>query len=125
MKLAICAKAEGLEAPVDERFGRCPYFVIVDPDDQESAVSVRNAHAEASGGAGPQAAQLLSAQEVDAVALGNIGPNAVAALAAARIKVYTGVAGTVEETLQNFREDKLTPVTDATVPSHAGMRGRK
>ncbi|MGM0689410.1 MAG: NifB/NifX family molybdenum-iron cluster-binding protein, partial [Bacillota bacterium] len=84
-----------------------------------------NVSAEAAGGAGPQAAQLLAGLDVDAVALGNVGPNAAAALEAAKIKVYSGVAGTVETTMQKFMDGKLTPVSEATVSSHSGMRGRK
>ncbi len=122
MKLAVCAQDEGLKAKVDQRFGRCPYFVIVDVDNKERIVSVGNSNAEASGGAGPQAAQLLAGLGVDAVALGNVGPNAVAALKAAKIKVYRGIAGTVEETVQKFNEGELTLVSEATVSSHSGMR---
>ncbi len=122
VKLAICAEGEGLKAKVDQRFGRCPYFVIVDTENREKIISIRNSNAEASGGAGPQAAQLLAGLGVDAVALGNVGPNAVAALGAARIEAYSGVVGTVEEVLEQFRAGKLTVISDATVSSHAGMR---
>ncbi len=125
MKLAICAEGEGLKAKVDQRFGRCPYFVIVDSENREKTVSISNSNAEASGGAGPQAAQLLAGLGVEAVALGNVGPNAVAALEAAKIDAYSGIAGTVEETLEQFRAGKLVPISEATVSSHAGMRGSK
>lgn len=35
MKLAICARGEGLDSQVDQRFGRCACFVIVDPDKEK------------------------------------------------------------------------------------------
>lgn len=122
MRLAVCAQDEGLKAEVDQRFGRCPYFVIVDNGNKEKTVSVRNSHAEASGGAGPQAARLLAELGIDAVALGNVGPNAVAALEAAKIEAYSGAAGTVEETVHRFNEGELTLVSEATVSSHSGIR---
>lgn len=125
MKLAVCAQGKGLSAEVDQRFGRCSHFVIVDPERGELVDSIHNVSAEAAGGAGPQAAQLLAGLDVDAVALGNVGPNAAAALEAAKIKVYSGVAGTVETTMQKFMDGKLTPVSEATVSSHSGMGGRK
>lgn len=123
MKLAICARGESLSAEVDQRFGRCPFFVIVDPEKNELIDSVRNSSAEASGGAGPQAAQLLSGLGVEAVALGNVGPNAATALAAAKIKIYSGVEGTVEKTMQKFNEGNMSIISDATVSPHSGMNG--
>lgn len=123
MKLAICAQSEGLEARVDQRFGRCACFVIVDTESGEEVESLRNENVGASGGAGPQSAQLLSQRQVEAVALGNVGPNAAATLQAAGIKIYCGVEGTVQETLQKFNDGKLQAVTEATVASHHGMRG--
>ncbi len=122
MKLAICAKGEGLKAEVDQRFGRCPFFVVVDPEKKEVVESLSNENAEAAGGAGPQAAQLLAGRGVEAVVLGNVGPNAIEALKAARIEVYSGVTGTVEDTLRKFLEGNLKLVAEATVSSHSGMR---
>lgn len=125
MKLAVCAQGEGITAKVDERFGRCPFFVIVNTENEESVVSVRNTHAEASGGAGPQAAQLLAGLGVDAVAVGNMGPNAVEALKTAKINAYTGITGTVKDSVKKFKDGKLVSLSEATVSSHAGMRGNK
>ncbi len=36
MKIAVTATGATLEAPLDPRFGRCPYFVIVEMDDLAS-----------------------------------------------------------------------------------------
>jgi len=35
MKIAISATGPTLEDEVDPRFGRCPYFIIIDPDTME------------------------------------------------------------------------------------------
>lgn len=122
MNLAICAQNEGLEAQVDQRFGRCPYFVIVNSETGELLKSVPNGGATAAGGAGPQSARLLSQEGVEAVALGHVGPNAAAALKAAGISVYGGVEGTVGETWQRYRDGKLPVIDEPTVDSHHGMR---
>ena len=122
MKLAICAKGEGLKAEADQRFGRCPFFVVVDTEKKEVVESLSNENAQAAGGAGPQAAQLLAGRDIEAVVLGNVGPNAVEALGAANIKAYSGVTGTVEDTLEKFLAGGLKPVSEATVSSHSGMR---
>ncbi len=123
MKLAICARGEGLDAQVDQRFGRCACFLIVDTESGEAVEALRNENTGAAGGAGPQSAQLLSQREVAAVALGNVGPNAAMALKAAGIEIYTGVEGTVQETLQKFLDGKLQLVEEANVSPHYGMKG--
>lgn len=122
MKLAICAQSEGLDAQVDQRFGRCPYFVIVDSETGELVKSLPNGGVTAAGGAGPQGARQLSQESVEAVALGHVGPNAAAALKAAGISIHGGVAGTVAQTWQLFREGKLSSIDEPTVDSHHGLR---
>ncbi len=121
MKLAVCAQGEGLEAQVDQRFGRCPYFVIVDAETGELVKSMPNGGMTAAGGAGPQGARQLSQEGVEAVALGHVGPNAAAALEAAGISIYGGVEGTVAQTWEQFREGKLPAIKEATVDSHHGL----
>lgn len=125
MKVAICAKGKGLDAEVDQRFGRCSYFVIVDPDSCLKLDAIPNKSAESAGGAGPQAVRQLSSLGVEAVILGNLGPNAATALEAANIRAYSGAEGTVEQAMQKLREKKLFPLSEANVSSHAGMRERK
>ena len=125
MKLAVCAQEESLAAEVDQRFGRCPCFVVVDSESGDMIDSICNVHAEAAGGAGPQCTQLLAESGVEAVALGNVGPKAATALEAAKIMIYTGVEGTVENTVQRFNEGKLSPVSQATVSAHSGLRGKR
>ncbi|MHC1579752.1 MAG: NifB/NifX family molybdenum-iron cluster-binding protein, partial [Candidatus Alkanophagales archaeon] len=56
VRVCVTATAEGLDAEVDPRFGRCRYFVIVDTETMEYE-AVRNESADAPGGAGVQAAQ--------------------------------------------------------------------
>jgi len=122
VKLAVSAKGKGPGAEVDQRFGRCPYFVVVDSESGEEIETIVNDNVDSAGGAGPQSAQLLSKHNVDAVATGNVGPNAVNALKAAKIKVYTGAAGTVESTIKSFKEGQLSQATEATAGPHSGLR---
>lgn len=121
MKLAICAQGEGLEAPVDRRFGRCPYFVIVKAETGELLESLPNTAMDAAGGAGPQSARRLSQEGIEAVVVGHVGPNAAAALKAAGIAVYGGITGTVQQTWQQFHEGKLAVLDEATVDPHHGI----
>ena len=120
MKIAITSQGNGLDASVDPRFGRCAYFIVVDPDTEEIEV-VSNPAAEAAGGAGPRAAQTVADKGVEAVITGNVGPNAFQTLKAANIKVYQGAAGTVRETLVKFKDGKLAGLSDSSVPDHFGL----
>lgn len=41
MKVAVSAAGTELNAGIDPRFGRCPYFIIVNTDDMISEASAR------------------------------------------------------------------------------------
>ena len=79
MKVAVSSNGDDLNAQLDPRFGRCAYFVVVNPDDL-SFEAFKNESAVQGGGAGIQAAQFLASQKVTAVITGNCGPNAVQTL---------------------------------------------
>jgi predicted Fe-Mo cluster-binding NifX family protein len=123
MKIAVSAMGPELNAKVDPRFGRCSYFVIVDPDSMEFE-GIENKSSSAGGGAGIATAQLIAGKEVDAVLTGNCGPNAFDVLKAAGIQVMTGVNGTVEEAIKKYRAGEYDAVSEANVSSHSGM-GKK
>ncbi|MGE5584394.1 MAG: NifB/NifX family molybdenum-iron cluster-binding protein [Bacillota bacterium] len=120
MKLAVTAQGIDLDSPMDPRFGRCQYFVIIDLDTEEFE-AIANQSLMASGGAGIQSAQFLADRKVDAVITGNVGPNAERALQGAGIKVYTMTSGTVREAVKAYKAGKLSTVSGATVGSHFGM----
>ena len=120
MKLAVTAQGIDLDSPMDPRFGRCQYFVIIDLDTEEFE-AIANQSLMASGGAGIQSAQFLADRKVDAVITGNVGPNAERALQGAGIKVYTMTSGTVREAVEAYKAGKLSAVSGATVRSHFGM----
>jgi predicted Fe-Mo cluster-binding NifX family protein len=123
MKVAVSSNEEDLNAQLDPRFGRCAYFLVVNPDDM-SFEAFYNESAVQGGGAGIQAAQFLVSQEVDAIITGNCGPNAVQTLSAAGIELFGGQAGTVREVVERFKNDHLKPTSEATVDSHFGMNAQ-
>jgi predicted Fe-Mo cluster-binding NifX family protein len=120
MKVCVTAGAEGLDAPVDPRFGRCPFFVLVDTESM-AVVSVPNSSANASGGAGIQAAQMLASLGAGALITGNIGPNAMQTLSVAGIKVYQHGGGLVRDAVEQFKRGELVAVSAATAPAHGSM----
>ncbi len=121
MKVCVTAGASGLDAPMDPRFGRGPFFVIVDTDSM-SENSIANTLVNATSGAGIQAAQEIARQGAAALITGNVGPNAMQTLSAAKIDVYQYQgAGSVRDVVEKFKRGELTKIADASVSAHAGM----
>ena len=121
MKVCVTAAASGIDAPMDPRFGRCPFFVVIDLDSM-SEISIPNANVNAASGAGIQAAQEVAKQGVSALITGNIGPNAMQTLSAAKIDVYQHQGGiAVRAALEAFQRGDLSKIEAPSVSAHAGM----
>lgn len=123
MKVCISSTGKDLNADVDQRFGRCQYFLIVDTETMKSE-TISNESILSSGGAGIQAAQIVTKQKVNSVITGNIGPNAFQILQAAGIKVFTSANGTVKDALENYKKGNLKETGTANVKTHSGLGGR-
>ena len=102
MKIIVSAKGKGLDAQVDERFGRCPYFVCVDTDNMTEE-SIDNPGTAAAGGAGIVAAEAVLALKPGAILTGEVGPHAAKALASSGVEVVMGAAGTVREAIEKYK----------------------
>ena len=122
MKIAISSMGKDLDAQIDPRFGRCQYFILVDPETL-AFEAVGNEGLMASGGAGVQAAQLVVQKGANTLITGNLGPNAASALSAAGIKVHLVSGGTVREVTEAFKAGKLQEASGPTVSPHFGMGG--
>ncbi len=101
MKIAVTAKGGSIHAQMDERFGRCEYFIIVDSDTMKFN-ALFNPGMDASGGAGPAAAKKIAQQGAEVLITGNVGVNAKQALDAAGIRIVTGYSGTVHEVVEKY-----------------------
>jgi predicted Fe-Mo cluster-binding NifX family protein len=120
----VTALSGNLEAQIDPRFGRCPYFVIVDSETMEFE-AVPNTASGSMSGAGIQAAQTVASKGTEVLITGNVGPNAFQALSAAGIKVVTGAFGNVREVIEKYKSGGLKETSSPTVRGHFGMgRGR-
>lgn len=122
MLVAVTSGGDSLDSPVDPRFGRCPYFVLVETDDG-SFSALPNNSAAMGGGAGIEAARSVCDRGVKAVITGQCGPNAHATLSAAGIRIYTGASGTVRQAIEQLAHGKLRASSQPTGPPHAGMPG--
>ena len=121
MRIAISATETSLDAPMDDRFGRCPCFVITDAEGSVHD-TIENVHAERGSGAGIQAACLLIERGVSVVLTGRCGPNASETLAAAGVGIVTGCSGTVRQAVERFAAGGGEPtVSDVGAPAGAGF----
>ncbi len=120
MKICVSASSGGLDAVVDSRFGRCPYFVIVDSETMEFN-TIANDSTNAAHGAGIQAARTVVNMGAKVVITGNVGPNAFNVLSATGMKIVTGASGTVKEVIERFKSGQLKEVARPTVGGHFGM----
>lgn len=120
MKLVLSLASPELDAPVDPRFGRGAYLVIVDTETMQ-AEGLSNAGVHASGGAGVQAAQMVAERKVEAVISGDFGPNAFNALQAAGIRMYIfGASTTGRQAVERFLAGELEEVGGPTQRGHHG-----
>lgn len=120
MKIAISATRPSLDAEVDPRFGRCRYFLIVDPDTMEFE-AIENAGGMASGGAGIAGAQTVASKGVQAVLTGHCGPNAYQTLSAAGIQVITAASGKIKDVVEGYKSGQYTRSFGPSVGAHFGM----
>lgn len=120
MRLAVTAAKPDLDAEVDPRFGRCPYFIVVETNDLSFEV-IENASQALGQGAGIQSARTLAACDVQYVLTGNCGPNAHQTLTAAEIGVVVGCVGSVRNVVEAFNAGSLVPCAQPNVSGHSGM----
>ena len=121
MKIAVSASGPELSGPVDPRFGRCTFFLFIDPETMQYE-AIENPNITSSSGAGIQSAQLVSERGANVLLTGSCGPNAFQTLQAAGVKVVVGVMGTIQDAVQQFKSGKLQPTTQPNVSSHSGMQ---
>ena len=95
----MSATGDSMQAQVEDRFGRAPYFVIVDSETMRFRV-VSNPSVTAARGAGRRAAQLIVEQQASVVLTGRIGSKGRSALDESGIEVVEGVTGTVEAAVE-------------------------
>jgi predicted Fe-Mo cluster-binding NifX family protein len=121
MKIILTATSPNIDSPVDGRFGRGAYFILVDPETLEWQ-AFPNPGIGATGGAGTLASQFVANQQASAVISGDFGPNAYTALQAAGVAMYLyGIKTTVKEAIEGFKAGQLEQVG---APTGLGLHRR-
>ena len=124
MKVCVSSTSNNLDSKVDSRFGRCPYFVVVDSKTMEFHV-VENDSSSSGHGAGIQAAQIVANLEAKVILTGNVGPKAFNVLSAAGIKVVTGASGSIRDAVSKYNKGELKETTSPNVGGHFGIGAKR
>lgn len=105
MKIGVSATGGAMDAAVEPRLGRCPFFVIVDSETMRFE-TFTNPATDAAGGAGPQTVQQFASRGAQVVLTGQVGPKAQTAFDAAGIEVVTGVSGKVRQAVEAYLKSR-------------------
>ena len=118
MKIAVTATGTNLDSPLDPRFGRAQYILIVDENETllEAVDNSRNINAMR--GAGIQTGKILADKKVDVLLTGHCGPNAFTTLKAAGIKVGVDQSGTVREAVERYTSNEVQFADQPNVEGH-------
>lgn len=106
-KIVVCSTGSTPSSLVDERFGRCAYFMIWDPASKEFT-ALPNTVTDSAHGAGTGAVQILLENKVNLILSQRIGPKAFAVMEQAGVKIFSGITGkTVAEALRSYENAEL------------------
>ncbi|HRV71011.1 MAG TPA: NifB/NifX family molybdenum-iron cluster-binding protein [Thermovirgaceae bacterium] len=109
MKIAIASEGPTMDSMVAERFGRCPFFLILDQDGNLEE-SMSNDATQAAHGAGGMAVQSIAAKGAKTLIAPRLGPNATMALKASGIRAFEASGCTCLEALEKFRKGSLKEI---------------
>ncbi|HEY8909417.1 MAG TPA: NifB/NifX family molybdenum-iron cluster-binding protein [Desulfosporosinus sp.] len=123
MRIAISTGGRDLDKFVDDRFGRCPYFMLCDSEDPKSTAEYKdNPALSATGGAGIAAGEFMAKEKVEVLITGSLGPNALRVIEAGNIPAYAASESmTLLEAIFAWKEGQLVRISEAGV-AHAGER---
>ena len=117
-KIAFTTAGQGLDAALDQRFGRAANFLIYDTDQKSTRIIENQQGRSAAQGAGIQAAETIVRAGVDTLVTGHCGPKAFKVLDAAGVRVFNCCAATVDEALHELRAGRLIAAENSDVEGH-------
>jgi predicted Fe-Mo cluster-binding NifX family protein len=119
MRIAISADDnQGLDSPVGQHFGRCPYFILIDVEGQEvkAVTAVDNPYY---GNHAPgQVPAFISSQRADVMLAGGMGGRAVEFFRQYGIQPVSGASGTARDALQRYLGGELSGVEACAESQH-------
>jgi predicted Fe-Mo cluster-binding NifX family protein len=124
MKIGVSSTGQDLNAQVDQRFGRCDFFIIIQTDDMSFDI-FENRNKSLTGGAGIKCATFLDSKDVEVVLTGNCGPNAENIFSECGMNLITGQSGVVKEVVERYIKDKKTNPSDTVKQINAQPQNQR
>ena len=121
MKIAVSANQGNLDASVNFRFGRAPFFLLVEGSTMKYEV-IQNPNIFVLGDTDIQSAQLIIELGATTVITGSCGPNAIRVLNVAGIKVYRCKKGTVKQAIEAYKANQLRLAIEVVDSSGLGNK---
>jgi predicted Fe-Mo cluster-binding NifX family protein len=121
MKVAVSSTGTDLTSTIDDRFGRCRYFLIVETDDMSVEV-IENPNADLSTGAGIQSASLVADKGVSAVITGTCGPKATRVFDETNIELILDQQGVIRDVIGKFKNGQIRPAMRGDAPAAVDTR---
>lgn len=127
MKLCITATGNTMDSVIDARFGRAPWFMLMDTDTGTVIETVENTAAGQAQGAGIAAAKLMCDKQVDAVLTGSVGPKATSVFQAAGVRLIEGVdpQDTVQDALDKLNQGGYGQASSGGSAGSSAGQGQK
>ena len=100
--VCITSECASIDSNMDSRFGRCNFFIFINPETLVFDIVKNPFNAQASG-VGIRAAQLLIDREVKTLITGHVGPKAESPLVEANIKIINKDMITVQEAIHQYK----------------------
>jgi len=118
MTLAVTAQRADMRAELDPRFGRAPFFILIDTESGRFRAHDNRRNLNLVGRAGVIAARDMVRLGVDALITERVGPRTFRALQSANVDVYVGASGRVADAAAQFERGELERIGNATVDDH-------
>ena len=110
MKIIVPVEDNKMTTRISQSFGRAAFFLLIIQIPRKKPIE--NSAAQAQGGAGIKAAQLVVDNSPDALLTPRCGQNAADVLEAANIKIYQTKGNDLMENIAAFKEGKLSILTE-------------
>lgn len=114
IKIAIPSKSD----QVDDHFGHCEYFSIIELDDNRKIKSQTKKATSKSCGCKTNLAEELANEGVSILLAGGIGQGAVSKLKMQNIEVIAGFKGTIDEAIEKWKTNNYQVDISICVEHH-------
>ena len=115
MKIAITSQEKSIRSILNERFGKCIYFVVFDTLSGNTEM-LESKITDPSKCTGMNTCQLMADNYIDVVISGHFGKQTSSVLKSLNIKMFTSIKAEIKDVIENFKAGKLeeikVPTTD-------------